>query len=480
MSTQSEHERQFEAYKKDVEKRGKPFFPHAMFHDTVMSLVVVSVIIGMTVVWHETADGTEAGILGPEYTEKADPASVSVIPRPDWYFYFLFYLLRIFEWPVDGRARDGRHPDDPHDAALRGAVHRPLDRSGGCRGGRWRSSPPSSRRWRWACSPGRARRPPSSSPARRRRSPLEFQEANNLPDEALPGAELFAASGCLSCHTYAGQGQHQPRRARSHGGGVEEPRRPVADRPPDQPVEQVTGVADAVVRGDGRREPPQPRHLPRGLQGPSGIARLTERGDPLAGIESGTLAPEGVRAMFDRIAPVYDVMNHVMTAGLDRRWRRLTAESVVRPGDRVLDACCGTGDLALACVRAGAGSVVGLDFSPRMIERARRKSNAVAWVEGDALSLPFEEDAFDAATVGFGIRNVADLGGALRRAGARARGRRTRRDCSRSRSRRARSRPSTACGSSGSCRCSASRWRAAPRTRISRPACAASPARTTS
>jgi demethylmenaquinone methyltransferase/2-methoxy-6-polyprenyl-1,4-benzoquinol methylase len=140
---------------------------------------------------------------------------------------------------------------------------------------------------------------------------------------------------------------------------------------------------------------------------------LTDRGDPLAGIESGTLAPEGVRTMFDRIAPVYDVMNHVMTAGLDRRWRRLTAESVVRPGDRVLDACCGTGDLAIAGVHAGAGSVVGLDFSPRMIERARRKSNAVAWVEGDALSLPFEDDTFDAATVGFGIRNVADLAGAL-------------------------------------------------------------------
>jgi demethylmenaquinone methyltransferase / 2-methoxy-6-polyprenyl-1,4-benzoquinol methylase len=140
---------------------------------------------------------------------------------------------------------------------------------------------------------------------------------------------------------------------------------------------------------------------------------LSNKGDPLAGIESGTLAPEGVRTMFDRIAPVYDVMNHVMTAGLDRRWRRLTAESVVRPGDRVLDACCGTGDLALACVRAGAGSVVGLDFSPRMIERARRKSNAVAWVEGDAMSLPFEDDSFDAATVGFGIRNVVDLGGAL-------------------------------------------------------------------
>lgn len=139
----------------------------------------------------------------------------------------------------------------------------------------------------------------------------------------------------------------------------------------------------------------------------------SENGDPLAGIESGTLAPEGVRAMFDRIAPVYDVMNHVMTAGLDRRWRRVTAEAVVRPGDRVLDACCGTGDLALAGVRAGAGSVVGLDFSPRMIERARRKSDGIAWVEGDALSLPFDDGSFDTATVGFGVRNVADLEGAL-------------------------------------------------------------------
>jgi demethylmenaquinone methyltransferase/2-methoxy-6-polyprenyl-1,4-benzoquinol methylase len=138
-----------------------------------------------------------------------------------------------------------------------------------------------------------------------------------------------------------------------------------------------------------------------------------ENGDPLAGIESGTLAPEGVRTMFDRIAPVYDAMNHVMTAGLDRRWRRVTAEAVVRPGDRVLDACCGTGDLALAGVRAGAGSVVGLDFSPRMIERARRKSDGVAWVEGDALSLPFEDGSFDTATVGFGARNVVDLEGAL-------------------------------------------------------------------
>jgi demethylmenaquinone methyltransferase/2-methoxy-6-polyprenyl-1,4-benzoquinol methylase len=117
--------------------------------------------------------------------------------------------------------------------------------------------------------------------------------------------------------------------------------------------------------------------------------------------------------MFDRISPVYDVMNRVMTAGLDRRWRRLTAQAAVRPGDRVLDACCGTGDLALEDLHAG-GDVVGLDFSERMLERARRKSDAIEWVQGDATDLPYEDGSFDAVTVGFGIRNVADLEVGLR------------------------------------------------------------------
>jgi demethylmenaquinone methyltransferase/2-methoxy-6-polyprenyl-1,4-benzoquinol methylase len=112
--------------------------------------------------------------------------------------------------------------------------------------------------------------------------------------------------------------------------------------------------------------------------------------------------------MFDRIAPVYDAMNRAMTLGLDRRWRRATVAAVVAPGDRVLDACCGTGDLALAAARAG-GRVTGLDFSERMLERARRKSTAVEWVSGDAMALPFDDGAFDAATVGFGVRNLEDL-----------------------------------------------------------------------
>ncbi len=128
--------------------------------------------------------------------------------------------------------------------------------------------------------------------------------------------------------------------------------------------------------------------------------------------ESGTLAPDRVRSMFDRIAPVYDAMNRLMTAGLDRSWRRLAAEAVVQPGARVLDACCGTGDLAIEAERQG-GIVTGLDFAPRMLERARAKSSTIHWLEGDLLALPFPDDGFDAATVGFGVRNVADLERAL-------------------------------------------------------------------
>ena len=128
--------------------------------------------------------------------------------------------------------------------------------------------------------------------------------------------------------------------------------------------------------------------------------------------ESGQLAPDAVRRMFDRIAPFYDAMNRTMTAGLDRRWRRMTAEAVVRPGDAVLDACCGTGDLAIAAARAG-GRVTGLDFSEPMLERARRKAPEVEWIRGDLLELPFADASFDSATVGFGVRNVDDLQRAL-------------------------------------------------------------------
>jgi menaquinol-cytochrome c reductase cytochrome b/c subunit len=86
-------------YKDDVKKEGKGFFPFAMWHDTVMSFIVVCIIVALAAIWYYDADGVEPGLLGPWYTEPADPGTTDFIPRPDWYFYFLFYLLRIFEWP---------------------------------------------------------------------------------------------------------------------------------------------------------------------------------------------------------------------------------------------------------------------------------------------------------------------------------------------------------------------------------------------
>jgi mono/diheme cytochrome c family protein len=98
-----ERRRIFQQYKADVKERGKPFFPYAMWHDTIMSFVVVLVIVGLAVVWKYSTPGnhhsTAAGWLGKLYDAPADPGTINFVPRPDWYFYFLFYLLRIFKWP---------------------------------------------------------------------------------------------------------------------------------------------------------------------------------------------------------------------------------------------------------------------------------------------------------------------------------------------------------------------------------------------
>jgi menaquinol-cytochrome c reductase cytochrome b/c subunit len=101
MARKDDNRHQFKLYKEDVERRGKPFFPHAMFHDTVMSFVVVSVIIALASIWYFTSgeEAGDSGVLGPRYAQEADPGTTEFIPRPDWYFYFLFYLLRIFKWP---------------------------------------------------------------------------------------------------------------------------------------------------------------------------------------------------------------------------------------------------------------------------------------------------------------------------------------------------------------------------------------------
>jgi len=124
-----------------------------------------------------------------------------------------------------------------------------------------------------------------------------------------------------------------------------------------------------------------------------------------------TLPPDQVRAMFDRITPAYDRMNRLMSLGMDGSWRSLAVRaSGVAPGDAALDVCCGTGDLAIELLDAVStcGRVVGLDFSPAMLEAARRKSSQVEWVRGDALALPFAAGEFAAATIGFGMRNLSD------------------------------------------------------------------------
>ena len=128
-----------------------------------------------------------------------------------------------------------------------------------------------------------------------------------------------------------------------------------------------------------------------------------------------------VRTMFDRIAGVYDLMNTAMTAGMHHRWRGRAADRAeLAPGDAALDVCCGTGDLALELARrvGPGGKVVGCDFSEAMLERARRKAtergaDQVRFEWADALALPYADRAFDAATVGFGVRNLADLEGGL-------------------------------------------------------------------
>jgi demethylmenaquinone methyltransferase/2-methoxy-6-polyprenyl-1,4-benzoquinol methylase len=140
---------------------------------------------------------------------------------------------------------------------------------------------------------------------------------------------------------------------------------------------------------------------------------MTSRG----GRAPGTLEEPQVRAMFDRIASFYDVMNSVMTAGLHHRWRARAADlAAVGPGARALDVATGTGDLALELSRRVGpdGEVVGSDFSEEMLALARRKAPELHFEWGNALELPYEDDRFDAVTVGFGARNFSDLDRGLR------------------------------------------------------------------
>jgi menaquinol-cytochrome c reductase cytochrome b/c subunit len=203
-----ERRAQHKRYKEDVEREGKPFFPYAMFHDTVMSLVVVSVIVGLTCVWYFTAEGSEdAGLLGPYYTEEADPATTNFVPRPDWYFYFLFYLLRIFKWPdtvvlgtvgvpnillgilialpfIDLR-RERRLSRRP--VAIVAAIIVVLAMG-------------------TLTYKGATAKETLGSETIEAVPEWSQKEGFAANDEAIAGAKLFAVAGCLQCHTYLGTG----------------------------------------------------------------------------------------------------------------------------------------------------------------------------------------------------------------------------------------------------------------------------------
>src|SRR5512134_346711 len=201
----AEHKR----YKEDVQREGKSFFPYAVLHDSIMSLVVVVVIIALACVWRYTADGVEAGILGPWYTDEADPGTIEFVPRPDWFFYFLFYLLRIFKWPetvvlgtvgiptillvllialpfYDRRPerRIGRRP-----VALVAAILTVLSMG--------------VLTWKGATAKEALG---SEIIAAGTIDEWAAEQGFTGNEAAIAGATLFAQTGCLNCHTYLGEG----------------------------------------------------------------------------------------------------------------------------------------------------------------------------------------------------------------------------------------------------------------------------------
>ena len=191
--------RGFKRYKEDVKERGKPFYPFAMFHDTVMSLVVVCVIIGLAVVWKYTATSLGRAARADE----ADPGTITFVPRPDWYFYFLFYLLRIFKWPETVILGTIGIPTICLVLllALPFVDVRPERRLLAPARSRW--SPRCSRSSPWACSPTRAR-------PRRRRLASELEAASRPGrrsrasqdnPKAVAGAKLFAESSAVPTAT---------------------------------------------------------------------------------------------------------------------------------------------------------------------------------------------------------------------------------------------------------------------------------------
>ena len=260
-------------YKDDVKKEGKAFFPRAMLHDTVMSLVVVCVIIaprGHLVLRRRRR--VEPGILGPWYTEPADPGTTDFIPRPDWYFYFLFYLLRIFEWPetvfIATVGIPTMLPDPPHrPAVLRPAARAaPVPAAGG--DGRSVADGPLDGR---ADVEGRDRGGGARLRAHRARARSgQKSRASRATRRPRRGRSCSRSRAACNCHTYLGQGCGQPGRARPLG----DRRRRTTPRTSSQYLTNPGAVRehrDGLVLVPRRGEPRRARRVPRGLEGRSRV-----------------------------------------------------------------------------------------------------------------------------------------------------------------------------------------------------------------
>jgi ubiquinol-cytochrome c reductase cytochrome b subunit/menaquinol-cytochrome c reductase cytochrome b/c subunit len=204
---QDERRAGHQRYKEDVGRRGKQFFPYAMFHDTVMSLVVVSVIVGLACVRYFTAEdvgegASEPGWLGVLYEEKADPGTTSFTPRPDWYFYFLFYLLRIFTWPDSVVLGTVGIPTILLVVALvlpfidRRMERRPLRRPVAMVTMVVTALAMGTLTYKGA----------TAEEAGAGVDPQVWIDKFDLPEAAREGAEIFAVSGCLNCHVYDEEG----------------------------------------------------------------------------------------------------------------------------------------------------------------------------------------------------------------------------------------------------------------------------------
>ena len=208
-----ERRRVFKQYKEDVKERGKPFFPGAMFHDTIMSLVVVIVIITLAVVWKWTVPGdhtgTASGLLGKLYDKPADPGTFSFVPRPDWDFYVLFYLLRIFKWPASVFLGTVGIPTILLLLLLSmpfldtRSERRPLKRPVAMVAGVLVILSMGILTYRGAV----AKEALGSELIQLVPTWAKKQGFEHNP-VAIRGARLFASIGCLNCHTYLGEGNH--------------------------------------------------------------------------------------------------------------------------------------------------------------------------------------------------------------------------------------------------------------------------------